>query len=50
MRRLKNERGVVLVLAAVGMTAFLGLLGLVIDVGQIFMEQVKLSRAVDAAC
>lgn len=49
MRRLKNERGVVLVLAAVGMTAFLGLLGLVIDVGQIFMEQVKLSRAVDAA-
>ena len=36
-------------LVAVGMTAFLGMLGLVIDVGQIFMERVRLVRAVDAA-
>lgn len=49
MFRFKSERGVVLVLVAVGMTAFLGMLGLVIDVGQIFMERVRLARAVDAA-
>lgn len=36
-------------LVAVGMTAFLALLGLVIDLGQIYMERVRLSRAVDAA-
>lgn len=38
-----------MVLVAVGMTAFLALLGLVIDLGQIYLEQVRLSRAVDAA-
>jgi len=46
---LRCESGAVLVLVAVGMTAFLALLGLVIDLGQIYLEQVRLSRAVDAA-
>ena len=49
MGKFKDESGVILVLVVAGMTAFLGLLGLVIDLGQIYMERVRLSRAVDAA-
>ncbi|HHX01606.1 MAG TPA: hypothetical protein GX739_02920 [Firmicutes bacterium] len=49
MHKFKSESGAVLVLVVAGMTAFLALLGLVIDLGQIYMEQVRLSRAVDAA-
>ncbi len=46
---LRDEKGTVILLVALGMTVFLGLLALVIDGGQLYFEKSKLQKAVDAA-
>ncbi|WP_171016940.1 Tad domain-containing protein [Pseudalkalibacillus caeni] len=45
----RDERGSVIVLAALMMVVFLGFLALVIDVGNLYLEKSRLQKAVDAA-
>ena len=49
MRGLRNERGSVLLIVAVGMALLLGMAALVIDMGQNLGEQRRLSTATDAS-
>jgi Flp pilus assembly protein TadG len=49
-RRNRNDRGQIIVLLAVCLTAILMFLALSIDVGFAYLTRAKLSRAVDAAC
>jgi hypothetical protein len=46
---LKNEEGAVLVLAAAGMVAFMGLVAIVSDVGLLLLNRARLVNGVDAA-
>jgi hypothetical protein len=46
---LRHERAQILPLMALLLVVFLGLLGLAIDVGHLFVARTQLSRAVDAA-
>lgn len=48
MQRDKQESGSILVIVVVGMTVFLGLLGLVVDVGNIYIQKARLVSAVDS--
>lgn len=49
MRRLSRDDGATIVLVAISMVAIIGIVGLVIDVGQIFGERRQLGRGADAA-
>ena len=46
---LSEERGSVLVLVALSMVALIGMTALVVDVGLVYVERVKVNNAVDAA-
>jgi len=46
---MRRENGQVLPIAAMLLVAFLGLVGLAVDVGRLYVAKVELSRAVDAA-
>ncbi len=48
-RRIKEERGAILVLVAVSLVGLLGSAGLAIDLGRGYVTKIRLSRAVDAA-
>jgi Flp pilus assembly protein TadG len=48
-RILSDERGTVLVMVALSLTALVGMAGLAIDSGQAYVVRAQLSRAVDAA-
>lgn len=48
MQKGKEESGAILVIAAVGITVFLGFLGLVVDVGNIYIQKARLVSAVDS--
>lgn len=51
LRRLAaNERGSVVVLFALALTALAGLAGLVVDVGYLYWQHARLQNGVDAAC
>lgn len=45
----RDERGTVLVLVALGFTALLGFAALAVDTGVLYLEHTRLSRAADAA-
>ena len=49
MKGRRNERGQVLAIVAILLVAFIGMLGLVIDVGHVYVEQRHLQTAVDAS-
>src|SRR5580765_5178338 len=49
MRPRRNENGQVIAIVAILLVAFIGMLGLVIDVGRIYVAQRHLQIAVDAA-
>jgi hypothetical protein len=49
MFKLREERGTILIIVAVGMIAFLGFLTLVIDGGNLYLHRNRLARAADAA-
>ena len=48
-QRGENERGQVLILFAAGLVAFLGIVGLSVDVGQLMYTKTDLQKAADAA-
>jgi len=48
-RILNNQRGSVVVLAALSLMGLIGFAGLVVDVGSLYVEQTKLQNTVDAA-
>lgn len=47
---LKNEKGMVVVIVALVMTALLGFTAFVVDIGAVATEKQKLQNAIDAAC
>ncbi len=47
--RIKDERGAIAVLVAVSLVGIIGFAGLAIDLGRGYLDQVRISRAVDAA-
>ncbi len=50
MRRvIKEETGSIIILVALGLTLFLGLLGIVVDGGYLYLQRGRLVNAVDAA-
>jgi hypothetical protein len=49
MRMLKSEEGQVLPIVALLLVVFIGLLGLAIDVGRLYVAKTELSRAADSA-
>ena len=46
---LRSEKGTVIILIALGMSVFMGFVGLVVDGGHLYWEKSKLQKAVDAA-
>ena len=46
---LKNQRGSVLVLSALAFVSLIGLVGLTLDMGNLYLQQIKIQNAVDAA-
>jgi Flp pilus assembly protein TadG len=49
MRRLKDERGATVVIGAMAMAALVGIVGLAVDAGAIYLERRELATAADAA-
>lgn len=49
MKLFKKEDGATIVLVAIMMSVFLGLLALVVDVGNLYLEKAKIQKVVDAA-
>jgi Flp pilus assembly protein TadG len=49
IRKLKHERGQTLPIFALLLVAFMGLLGLAIDAGRVYVARAELSRALDSA-
>jgi hypothetical protein len=49
MRRVHNERGQILPIVALLAVVLLGMVGLAVDVGRLYIAKAELSRAVDAA-